>query len=70
MSEFFCCAGRESGDVNKPAEVIPLRLVTLHLQGKVDELVFLAADQLALPGAAQQLVGGRPVTLRLADGVA
>ena len=44
-------------------------LLPFDLQGDVDELVLLAADELALAGPVQQLVGGHAVALGLADGV-
>src|SRR5277367_4708333 len=44
-------------------------LFALDLQRDVDELVFLTADQLALTGPVQQLVGRNAVALRLTDGV-
>ena len=44
-------------------------LLALDLQRDVDELVFLAADELALTGPVQQLVRRDAVALGLADGV-
>src|ERR1700759_5659875 len=44
-------------------------LLPLDLQRDVDELVFLTADQLALTGPVQQLVGRNAVALGLPDGV-
>ncbi len=44
-------------------------LLTLDFQSDVDELVFLAADELALTGPVQQLVGGYAIALGLANGV-
>ena len=49
---------------------LPARgLLALDLQRDVDELVFLAADEFALAGPVQQLVGRDVVALSLANGV-
>ena len=44
-------------------------LLAFDLQSDVDELVFLTADELALTGPVQQLVGRHVVAFGLPDGV-